>query len=501
MTADFQRNQPLTADQLNASFANHADLRGGSWFTGPTYMWDGDDTTLSPDGTDYLQGACRGWTRDQITQQIQDTWLNPPGNIVYLPLTGGTLTGDLRLGKSGSGVQSRLWFDATGTNNISIGTVDGGWINTGSVITNVWNSLCLAPNVAAQQIPIGLNGIILGARVGDISGFGTVNMYDAGLNRVNRISLARFSRTSATEMSMQVLGNVGYVTITDGAGAPGAGASGGTGWAVNDRAYDALANTYTVMAVSGGVVTQLRQDKQVCCVTSQIVNPMALTAAPGYSGTGLSCNLTCTVPSSFRIDGPGDIFLNAALVRAVTALQVGDLAATRNCLLITRGAGSANVITIAGTGTGDIEFDSPVRVKGIAAGTTPLAGYTGEVMSVSVGTGTQVALTSGTYTQIATLALTAGDWDVTGSIGISNSGATTTQVYGAVTTVAPPGNPGLNGGICVNDYRNWPTLTTMPCGTVRVNSASVTNVYLVMMASYTAGSCSGWGYMKARRVR
>jgi hypothetical protein len=91
MTANFLPGTQLYADDLNATFAHHVDCYGGDQMDGPLFLWDGDGSALSLDGTDYLQGACRGFVREQIQAAI----LNPPGNIVYLPLSGGTMTGPL----------------------------------------------------------------------------------------------------------------------------------------------------------------------------------------------------------------------------------------------------------------------------------------------------------------------------------------------------------------------------------------------------------------------
>ena len=93
MSSEFIAGTELTAEALNGAFGHHVDCNGGDQMYGPLFMWDGDGA--GPDGTDYLQGACRGWTRDYVVQAIYDTWTHPPGNIIYLPLTGGTLTGNL----------------------------------------------------------------------------------------------------------------------------------------------------------------------------------------------------------------------------------------------------------------------------------------------------------------------------------------------------------------------------------------------------------------------
>ena len=97
MSSDFISGTVLTAEALNTAFAHHVDCSGGDQMYGPLFMWDGDGGALSSDGTDYMQGACRGWVRDYVVNAIYDTWTHPPGNTIYLPVTGGTLIGNLTI--------------------------------------------------------------------------------------------------------------------------------------------------------------------------------------------------------------------------------------------------------------------------------------------------------------------------------------------------------------------------------------------------------------------
>ena len=71
-------------------------------------------------------------------------------------------------------------------------------------------------------------------------------------------------------------------------------AAGGTGCNVNDRFYDAYNNTYTATAVTAGAVTTIAMNAVGTFNGVVPANPIALTAAPGFAGTGVTVNLSWT---------------------------------------------------------------------------------------------------------------------------------------------------------------------------------------------------------------
>jgi hypothetical protein len=137
------------------------------------------------------------------------------------------------------------------------------------------------------------------------------------------------------------------------------------------------------------------------------------------------------------------------------------------------------------------------------------AGSVGEVISSSVAVGSAVSLTDATggFTgkTITSISLTAGDWDVFGSVGV-NSAATTnfTSIAGGINTVTDT----LNSAYEEETRFRYGTAGLVP-GTVisftfpttRVSIASTTTYYLIGYASFTVSTATAFGRITARRAR
>jgi hypothetical protein len=138
-------------------------------------------------------------------------------------------------------------------------------------------------------------------------------------------------------------------------------------------------------------------------------------------------------------------------------------------------------------------------LKGVTDGSSAPAGIVGQI--ITSGRVTGVALTSGTQTNITSIVITPGDWDVFGNFYISVTGSAT-AAEGAISTtsatVPPLGNLGiarLDATYSANgDFG-------LPCGTVPMNVTVNTTVYLVGFCVFTGGPVNGNGTLSARRIR
>jgi hypothetical protein len=141
-------------------------------------------------------------------------------------------------------------------------------------------------------------------------------------------------------------------------------------------------------------------------------------------------------------------------------------------------------------------------IVGVTDGSNALAGTVGEyVSSTVIATGT--GLTSSTATNATSISLTAGDWEVNGSLAF-NFGASTvpSYVYGAISTTSAtlPGSASplsmfFQGSISTGSETNF----VVP--TLRINVTTTTTVYLVGQASFSVSTAGLGGYLRARRVR
>ena len=144
--------------------------------------------------------------------------------------------------------------------------------------------------------------------------------------------------------------------------------------------------------------------------------------------------------------------------------------------------------------------------KGIAGTTTndnAAAGVVGEYVNSTVAIVSAVALTNGTGTNITSISLTAGDWDVWARLGVYNTTAATwTYLYGAISTTS--GSFGTD-----NYFVDKPDGASVAIANFqavvpqqRISLASTTTIYLVCSPGFVGGSgVVGFGSISARRVR
>ena len=146
-------------------------------------------------------------------------------------------------------------------------------------------------------------------------------------------------------------------------------------------------------------------------------------------------------------------------------------------------------------------------IKGTAGADSAPAGSVGEVITATVATGSSISLTSITSANVTNISLTAGDWDVWGSVAFT-LGSTTTMGYlsGGINTTSAT-LPLNNAGVCTRsgagtnatiDVTVDPVLTIMP---IRINVSSTMTVYLVARAKFGTSTCKAYGTIYARRRR
>lgn len=171
--------------------------------------------------------------------------------------------------------------------------------------------------------------------------------------------------------------------------------------------------------------------------------------------------------------------LGAATGQAVALQAVGD---------------DTNIpIQIQGKGTSD------VQIKGAGTNSNAQAGYVGEYVSNSA---TGVSLTTATPANVTSISLTAGDWDVSGTVTFvpANTTAPTLLQCGTSTTSATLGGLGTQSFLGLTFPTNGQS-QGLVAPSQRVSIASTTNVYLVAQASFTVSTMTANGFIRARRVR
>ena len=215
------------------------------------------------------------------------------------------------------------------------------------------------------------------------------------------------------------------------------------------------------------------------------------TTAVTLGGTGANSIIHCKVGSG-----------------TASAVSVGSGA---SCLFLNNEVNSSNTNAITGVGSitySNICFLSSAKINtttqsgGVAAGgltQAPSAGYIGEQISNSALTGT---LGNTTATNVTSISLTPGIWDVTGMGDFSASGAVTGTSFrlGISTTSATmPGNGGINQLSTPTPPSNLTNSGLCLCPQRKTFTATTT-VYLVAQANYTVGTVTIQGLITATRV-
>ncbi len=140
-------------------------------------------------------------------------------------------------------------------------------------------------------------------------------------------------------------------------------------------------------------------------------------------------------------------------------------------------------------------------IVGTATNDSATAGNLGEFVSSLVASGAPVALTTATAANVASISLTAGDWDVSGNINFAATAATTTATEGGISSASatlPSDGTEVYSGV-IGTLASGTDGVTLP--RKRFSLSGTTTVYLVGQSTFSAGTVGAFGGITARRVR
>jgi len=189
------------------------------------------------------------------------------------------------------------------------------------------------------------------------------------------------------------------------------------------------------------------------------------------SGTGFVCNTA----------------INAATLGGATFSSPGAIGNT------TPGSGTFGLLTSIAN------FTPQVGIVGTTAGGNAPAGNIGELLS---NTTTGTALTTAVSANATSVSLTAGDWDVMGTLTCVPAGSTVINYCAAgINTVSAtiPAAQGSSAQIPGSTLAGLAVIMTTPI--VRVNLTTTTTVFLVANSGFTTSTLTASGFIRARRVR
>jgi hypothetical protein len=149
----------------------------------------------------------------------------------------------------------------------------------------------------------------------------------------------------------------------------------------------------------------------------------------------------------------------------------------------------------------------PGQIIGTPTNDNAAAGNVGEYISSSIPSGSAVALSNGISSNITSIPLTAGDWDVSASPYLTG-GATTilTNLNSSISTASATlqGSPGqFSQSYYANTtpFSALGSISAIGFGPWRVSLSTPTTIFLVANAIFTVSTLSAYGIIRARRVR
>jgi len=158
--------------------------------------------------------------------------------------------------------------------------------------------------------------------------------------------------------------------------------------------------------------------------------------------------------------------------------------------------GTVNAAALSTSGAVNLN-GTPNNIKGVTDGSNAAAGQVGEVLS---GSSAPASITSGVIGNAVALTLTAGDWDVSGTVGYQGAGGAVVSYHTiSISTVSNThGTPGV-GQFFSNSPTNQNANFVVPV--TRVSISASTSVFGVATVGFSPGTLQVNGTLFARRVR
>lgn len=418
-------------------------------------------------------------------------------NVTTPTVTGDALVGGymVNIGAPASGMQGALSI-TSGAVNLGNGTI------TSSGQLNLNNALAVqnASSPILEQVDTQVGGVEFDIRNGGAAA-GTWSLTQAGVS--NWITVAKTTgntvfngNTTTVGGTLSVTGNTVAQNVIfpsspntfsfDNAATTALGVWNGTTGALALNFGFSVAGTSTL---TGNVTVGANS------TTGSLQNVLALAGSNAGTGSGPYINFSDGTGALGQI-GSRNAFVGGTLRNL-------DIAAFNGLDFVTNNLSvSALSISTAGTSTfGGAIVPATVGITGVISGVSATAGAVGEVKYSPIASGSAVSLTTATTANVTSIALTAGDWLVSGNINITATSATQTASSAGINTVTatiPADGSGVNSAFTSTTTTFKDGLT---CSVKEVNISTSGTVFLVVNQTFSAGTEAAYGSLTAWRIR
>lgn len=287
----------------------------------------------------------------------------------------------------------------------------------------------------------------------------------------------------------------------------------GSGYAVGDLLILPAGNSDAIVrvtSISGGGVTAFGVVYGGTGYTTGI-QTTAIDVPPGsrtvtFTGT-LTSNLTFIIQRGTFLTASRTVQFNNNTTGAFTVtvfLSNGAGGTTGSGVVLPQGTNNSSAVAVETDGQTDVWLtNTPLGIGAFPnAGTTTNnnagAGNVGEFITA---TGTAVSLTSGAATNVTSVSLTAGDWEVSGSLGVTPAAGTTMSAFVGGVSLTTATIPVFPGGVVLQTTFATGGQASFAAPPVRVSIAATTTVFMVVQANFAVSTCTGSAILRARRVR
>jgi len=449
----------------------------------------------------------------------------------------------------GTALASGWWVDVqnTGSHALVI-TPASGTINGGATLTlSSGSGARIASNGTNYYIQGGIQSSSSLTLTGDVTGSGSGSIATTvGSIGGKTVSLAgALSTSGAYSIALTATGNTSLTLPTSGTLTALGNSVTGTGNIVLASSPTLSNPTMTTPTLGVATATSVN-GLTITSGTGTLTIPNGVTfAVSGAFSTTLAVTgaTTLTLPTSGTVTALGNsVTGSGAIVLAgsptLTTPSIGD--ATGSSVIVSAGFGSTGAyigsVTVgilidytAGFGRIGVGPSAGINlysddgatllaafssagsltlgqgIVGTTAGGNAVSGQVGEYVSANVLVGSAVSLTTNIAANVTSISLTAGDWDVSGSVCFTAPGTTNFDhsfQWVSATSATFPTMPNSNGG----GYFFWGAVSVdstipLPAGTIRINVSTTTTVYLSTRATFTISTLGAFGFIRARRVR
>jgi hypothetical protein len=363
---------------------------------------------------------------------------------------------------------------------------------TGTVIINGNCTLSTAGTVTISGIELKTNSAACVTVSGSVASI--VNLVGCYINATNNTAITfSSSSASATINLYNCQGNLGTTGI-----AYISHSSAGVLYAWNSAFTNTGASsTASTCSGSGFIIMNY----------TEFNNPITTSSTSTFSSYYIDMNLTSVNATCLTLGGSGSSAIYGGVFQSgsASAMSVSSNALVTNAVITSNntnaltGGGTLNTIGCSYTGTSHLNNattqTSSGAINGLTGGVAPAAGQIGEQVRA---TGT-ITPSTGATTNICSIALTPGIWDVSGLAGYSNSGAATTSYMSIVTSTGGTGTmfdnyaSGSVGVVGVSYF-----MLSIP--SYRITLSASGTAYLTGGMTFTTGAVSIQGRISATRV-